>query len=278
MLEVKKIIRYSLNEVDFYRYKKLILKNEKVKGIGKGKRVFLIGSGNSIKKIDLNLLSNDNVIVLNNGCVIDEYKKIMSGSGIKVHLIAPIHPPQTDQEWVAWFKKLQANILTDSYFFVGLNSYKRNAFNLIKENSLFCKHQVNWYYTGKEMPASNRFESLFKGLNLTKMIYTGEAASIYGLILAEYMQFDEIILLGMDHDYFLYDDEGSMRVYSEAEHQKNELNRTFNSDFYVEEFYRQYKIFKKYSVLRDIFKSRVYSCSGPVLKVFKRKKFDQLVN
>lgn len=267
---LKKFIRLIFSYAQFIKYKSLVNENSKYKGIGKGKRVFIVGSGNSIKQLDLLKLRNENVIILNNGTVIDGYDEIMSGEGIKSHLAAPIHPPQADQEWISWFKKLEKEIPVNVNFFFGLNAYKRNAKELIIENHLFANNELNWYFVGKEIPESG---SLAKGLDLTKPIFSGEAASIYGLILAEYMGFDEIYLLGMDHDYFLYDDESEMRIYSESEHQNDELKRTFGARFYIDEFRRQYSIFRKYFVFDKKFNADIYSCSGPVLKVFKRANY-----
>ena len=264
---LKKFIRLLLSYVQFIKYKSLVNENSKYKGIGKGQRVFIVGSGNSIKKLDLLKLKDENVIILNNGTAICEYDEIMSGNGIKSHLAAPIHPPQTDQEWISWFKKLEKEIPVNVNVFFGLNAYKRNAKELIVENHLFSSHGLNWYFVGRDMPESG---SLEKGLDLTKPIFSGEASSIYGLILAEYMGFKEVYLLGMDHDYFLYEDESNMRVYSESEHQNDELKRTFGARFYIDEFQRQYSIFSKYFVFDKKFNTDIYSCSGPVLKVFRR--------
>lgn len=270
---LKKLVWLFLSDIIFLKYRALLRKNSKYKGVGNDKRVFIVGSGNSIKQLELSKLENENVIILNNGTAIDGYNKIMSGDGIKIHLAAPIHPPQTDQEWVLWFKKLEKEIPLNTNLFFGLNLYKRNAMELIVENRLFSSHVLNWYFVGKEMNSRGR---LAKGLNLTKPIFSGEAASIYGLILAEYMGFKEVFLLGMDHDYFLYEDESNMRVYPKSEHQENELVRTFGARFYINEFYRQYAIFSKYFAFNDGFKSDIYSCSGPVLKVFRRVSFESL--
>ena len=257
-------------EIENSKGKSANVVKSKYKGIGKGQRVFIVGSGNSIKKLDLMKLKDENVIILNNGTAIDGYDEIMSGAGIKSHLAAPIHPPQTDKEWISWFKKLEKEIPVYVNVFFGLNAYKRNAKELIFESHLFSNHDLNWYFVGRDMPESG---SLVKGLDLTKPIFAGEAASIYGLILAEYMEFQEVYLLGMDHDYFLYDDESEMRFYRGSEHQENELKRTFGLRFYIDEFYRQYSIFSKYFAFNVGFKSRIYSCSGPVLKVFKRASY-----
>ncbi|QUX90616.1 hypothetical protein CYL31_03995 [Marinomonas sp. A3A] len=263
------------NKSIYMKYRNLTGRNVQFKNKGSSKRVFILGSGNSLKEKDLIKMKHENIIVLNNGIAIDFYEEIMSGEGTKIHLIAPIHKPQEDEEWIAWFKKLEADIPKNVEVFIGLNSYKRNAYELIKENSLFLKNKINWYFVGKDMPELAPL-SCRSGLDFSKIIYSGEAASIYGLILAEYFGFDEVYLLGMDHDYFLHDNEATMRVYDKSEHQKNEFERTFGDNFYINEFYRQYLIFKKYKKMQISFKSHIYSCSGPVLKIFERIDYDEV--
>lgn len=270
-----KLIRLVFSYARFIKYKSLVSKNSKYKGRGVGKRVFIIGSGNSIKKLDLMKLKDENVIILNNGVAINSYDEIMSGSGVKIHLIAPIHLPQSDMEWISWFKRLEKEIPINVNVFFGLNEYKRNAKILIEENGLFPKHDLNWYFVGKIFLETGSIE---KGLDLTSSIFAGEAASIYGLILAEYIGYEEIYLLGMDHDYFLYEDESEMRFYSKSEHQNNEIERGVgdSGDYIAHSYLANYKIFIKYKSFRNNFNAKIYSCSGPLLKTFAKLNYNDL--
>jgi len=112
---------------------------------------------------------------------------------------------------------------------------------------------------------------------MTNMVWSAETVSIYALIAAIYMGFDEIYLLGMDHDYFLYEDESQMRMYEKAVHQQNEFERTFGDTFYIKEFLRQYNIFSKYKAFADHSTSKIFNASnGGILKVFPKVKFESL--
>lgn len=93
-----------------------------------------------------------------------------------------------------------------------------------------------------------------------------------------YMGFEKIYLLGMDHNYFLFDNEKNMRMYKNAIHQNNELKRTFGNDFYVIEFLRQYNIFIKYRFFTKNFQGSVYNLSEEsLLKIFPKVKLREVI-
>lgn len=106
---------------------------------------------------------------------------------------------------------------------------------------------------------------------------TAYAASVYGLLWASFLGFSEIILLGMDHDYFLYESEADMRMYSTAIHQKDEFARTFGDRFYTQEFLRQYSIFTQYELIKDNSTSKILNASGGgILRVFPKVRYESL--
>ena len=185
--------------------------------------------------------------------------------------------PQRDGEWRSWFERLSNEIDKSVHLFIGISPYSRNAYEILKDKNIFEGFNLSFYLSGLNFKVKDHEIERIKHKSLQSMIYMAEAASIYGIFLAEYMGYNETILLGMDHDYFLYDDERKMRIYESSEHQRNEIERTFGNNFYVEEFQRQYKIFKKYQAIEQSFNTKIVSCSGPVLKVFKRKNYDEIV-
>lgn len=258
----------------YFKYRMLLKKNLSLKNTGKGKRCFLLGSGPSIKKEDLRPLKNEVVFALNNFYVHDDFLEIMSGNKPKYYIVAPIHSPQTEEEWMQWFTDMEGHMPENTNLIFGLNNYLINTKFILDKYSLFKHHKTNWYLSGKKFDV-NQFESL--GLDLTKPVYMGETVSIYALMIAIYMGFDEIYLLGMDHDYFLYENESEMRMYQSAIHQNNELNRTFGNQFYIHEYLRQYNIFSKYKSFDDNSKCKIYNASnGGVLRVFPRVLFKTL--
>jgi len=262
---------------NFLKYKDLVAKNVELKDIHKGKRCFILGSGPSIKKEDLKPLKNEIVFALNNFYVHEDFDTIMSGDKPKYYMTAPIHPPQTENEWKDWFSDMEKYVPKNTTMLLGLSNYKQNIKYLLDKYGLFKNHKIYWYYAGVNYKALH-FKR--KWMDITNLIYTGEAVSIYALIFAIYMGFKEIYLLGMDHDYFLYDSEKEMRMYSSAIHQNNEFQRTFGDTFYIQEFLRQYNIFNKYKIFADNYpENKIYNASnGGILKIFPRVEFKKVIN
>ena len=259
---------------NFLKYKNLVAKNIGLKNIHLGKRCFILGSGPSIKKEDLKPLENEIVFALNNFYVHKDFDIIISGNVPKYYMTAPIHLPQTEKEWYGWFSDMESHVPKNTNMTFVLNSYKENIKYILDKYDLFKEHKINWCYAGVNYK-ENKFNE--KAMDITKPIYAGEAVSIYAIILAIYMGFDKIYLLGMDHDYFLYDGESQMRMYEKAIHQNNELKRTYGNSFYTKEFLRQYNIFSKYEAFAENSNCKIYNASnGGVLKIYPRVKFKKL--
>lgn len=259
---------------EFIQYKYLTKRNGLFKNVHKGKRCFILGSGPSIKKQNLLPLKNEIVFGLNNFFVHEDFEEIFSGDKPKYYVTAPIHPPQTENEWLDWFTEMEKSVPQNVKMFFGLNNYKKNCLHIFRKHNLFQKHSLYWYFSGKNY---NETKSIKHGMDLRGVIFSGEAVSVYAIMIAIYMGFDEIYLLGMDHDYFLYESEKDMRMYSDAKHQKNEIKRTFGEDFYIQEFLRQYQIFMKYQGFAKTTKSKIFNASaGGILKVFPRVSFSEL--
>ena len=267
-------LQYARSYKHFLKYKDLVAKNSELKNIHKGKRCFILGSGPSIKKEELKPLKNEIVFALNNFYVHEDFQEIMSGDVPKYYMTAPIHPPQSQNEWKAWFEDMESHMPKSTNMLFGLSTYDGNIKYIFEKYGIFKEYKINWYFAGVNYTHEN-FDS--NAMDITKPIYTGEAVSVYSLILAIYMGFDEVYLLGMDHDYFLYEDESQMRMYEKAVHQQNEFERTFGDTFYIKEFLRQYNIFSKYKAFAVNSKSKIYNASnGGILKVFPKVRFESL--
>jgi len=261
---------------DFLKYKKLVSKNNELKNIHKGKRCFILGSGTSIEDEDLKPLKNEIVFALNNFYVHKDFAEIISGDMPKYYMTAPIHPPQTEQEWKKWFYDMEQNIPFNTNMLFGLNGNHVNIKYIFDKYQLFTNHKINWYYSGIRFN-KNAFSENF--MDITKPIYGCQTVSLYALMMAIYMGFKEIYLLGMDHNYLLYDREADMRMYDNAIHQHDELKRTFGDDFYTEEFLRQYDIFIKYKSFSKINKDfLVFNTSSiSLLRVFPKIKLKEVL-
>lgn len=268
-------ISYLRTHIDFLKYKNSVSKNIILKDKHKGKRCFILGSGPSIKKEDLKPLQDEIVFALNNFYVHPDFEIIMNGKKDKYYMTAPIHSPQTEKEWKEWFIDMEKHIPETTNMLLGLNNYKRNIKYIFDKYKLFKKHNIYWYYAGKQI-VPNNFSTRF--MDMVNIMYNAETVSLYALMTAIYMGFNEIFLLGMDHNYFLYKTESDMRMYKTSIHQHDELYRTFDNSFYIEEFLRQYKIFIKYKYFTKDFDGKVYNLSkNSLLKIFPKCKLSEVL-
>ncbi|SDP19533.1 hypothetical protein [Desulforhopalus singaporensis] len=253
------------------------LKSNKVlAGRHSGERCFIVGSGPSLKSQDISRLADENVILLNNFFVHPLFSQIVEGAGTKYYLSAPTHPPQTRQEWKDWYQAMAAVMPPRVEMLFGLARYKDCTASIIEELGLFDSQRKYWYLPGRRYDP-NLFNGNEKYLSADHVMLTARAASIYGLIWAVFFGFSEIILLGMDHNYILFEYESEMRMYEKGVHQNNELARTFGDSFYTQEFLRQYEIFSEYTFIRDHSRARILNATtGGLLRVFPRIVLDDL--
>jgi hypothetical protein len=133
----------------FQKYKKIVSKNKLWQNKFKGERCFLLGSGPSVLSQNLKLIKDDNLFFLNNFCVHKDFKLLAEGNGTKFTVIAPVHKPQEDSEWLEWLRFLDNKNPKEMNFFLGLNYYKSNINYLKNKYNLFSGRSLNWYFAGR---------------------------------------------------------------------------------------------------------------------------------
>lgn len=258
-----------------YLYEKNSINNiSLIQDIYKGEKSFLIGSGPSIKNLDLRIVKNELIVSLNNGFVHRHYSEYMTGDN-KFHLVAPIHKPQTYNDWLLWFQEMEKKIPLNVKIVIGITGSHLSAKKIIQENNLFSRHQVFYFFAIDEFPIKNQNKHL---LNFDRLFYRSPTASIYGLHLLKYLGVNKIYTLGLDHNYILFDNQKDMRMYSSSTHQTDSIKNDRNHDFSVEYYLTQYKIFKCYQHFYNNYKDiTVYNCSmDSLLRIFPKLPFDKV--
>lgn len=271
LIKLFKIRRYF----QFWKFKKLVAKNVKLKDIHKGERCFLLGSGPSIKKENLLLLKDEIVFALNNFYVHEDFTEIMSGNKPKYYMTAPIHPPQTDDEWKRWFKDMESKMPKKVNMIFGLSAYKKNIKYIFDRYEIFKREKINWYFAGIGLDKFYKFKS--RDIDFVNPIWSASTVSTYAILAAIYMGFSEIYLLGVDHNYVCLGDEENHRFYKSSIHQKDEIKRMklkkseqFMATSHV--FYEKELI----SVNTDY--SKIYNCSKEsLLDMFVRIELNSLM-
>jgi len=273
---LKNKIIFFRNYFNFLKYKNLLLKNIQLNNKHKGKRCFILGSGPSIKNEDLIPLKNEIVFALNNFYVHPDFSIIMSGNKDKYYLTAPIHPPQTEKEWKDWLSDMEENMPNNTTMIFGLNRDDINIKYICDQNNLFNNNKIYWYFSGKIVNEYYNYSQ--QDVNITKMIWIADTVSIYALILAIYMGFSEIYMLGMDHNY-ICNKESNYRFYNNGIHQHNEQQRSLKGSSKVKHFSKGlYNIFSQYEMIKNNTPKSIYNVSSnSLLDVFEYVKLAKVV-
>ena len=251
----------------FQKYKLFIKKNHILKDKHLDKRCFILGSGPSIKNQNLKLLKNEIVFALNNFYVHHDFNEIVSGDSEKYYMTAPIHRPQTQNEWEAWFSDMEKKIPENVSMIFGLNREKTNIKYILNKNNFFTQQKKYWYFTGKDVNEFYVFD--WKDLDIARMIWISETVSIYAIIFAIYMGFSEIYLLGMDHNY-ICNKEKDFRFYENGIHQKNEEERILKGSSGIKHMSKGlYKIFNQYELIKINTSRKIFNISNnSILDIF----------
>ena len=257
-----------INNINFLKYKEIVKNNIELKDKHKGQRCFLLGSGPSIKDENLKPLKNEIVFALNNFYVHDDFSEIMSGNIEKYYLTAPIHPPQTETEWKEWFSDMEIHMPNNVNLIFGISNQINTAKSILDLHNLFENHQKYWLCGGININDYYNYKPA--DIDITRMTWIADTVSIYSLIVAIYMGFSEIYLLGMDHNY-ICNKESDYRFYKNGIHQKNEdkrlikdLSRTKHASLGI------YKIFSQYELLSYNSDTKILNTSkDTLLDVFK---------
>jgi len=269
-------IIYFRNYFSFLKYKDLLIKNIKLKNIHKGDRCFILGSGPSIINEDLIPLQNEIVFALNNFYVHPDFSKIMSGNKDNYYITAPIHPPQTEKEWKDWLCDMEENMPKNTTMIFGLNRDDTNIKYICDQYNFFNKNKIYWYFSGKIF--NDYYNYSPQDVNITRMIWTADTVSIFALIFAIYMGFNEIYMLGMDHNY-ICNNKGKKRFYQNGIHQYNEEERLLKGSSEVKHSSKAlYNIFSQYEMLKKNTSKRIYNISeNSLLDVFDYAKLSDVI-
>ena len=269
-------IFYFRNYFIFLKYKDLLINNIKLKNIHKGEKCFILGSGPSINDEDLKPLKNEIVFALNNFYVHPDFNEIVSGNSEKYFMTAPIHPPQTEKEWKDWLCDMEDNMPENSTMIFGLNRNDINIKYICDQYNLFNNNKIYWYFSGKIVNEYYNYSP--QDVNITKMIWIADTVSIYTLIIAIYMGFSEIYMLGMDHNY-ICNKKNKKRFYQDGIHQLNEDQRLLKGSSEVKHSSKAlYNIFSQYEMLKKNTSKRIYNISeNSLLDVYDYAKMSDVI-
>ena len=254
-------VRLTSEEAD------LVARNAELGGRHAGERCFILGSGPSIGKQDLTLLTGEMCISMGNFFVHPVFSTIVP----RYHCIVPHHKPITEAAWDAWLAEMAKSMKNTTMFF-GLTDVER-----VHRGGSFDGYDVRFIPFDFKVPESAPAPD---DIDLTKPVWSPSCVTIMALQVAIYLGFSKIYLLGCDHDWVLHIGE-SRHFYDESEHAlcRAGYSEWFLGDFanycsgYVETW-RQYKLVRG---VAEEWRISIYNATaGGVLDVFPRAKYETL--
>lgn len=181
---------YSSNGlIRYFKYKKILARNITFKSAAVGSdRCFILCNGPSVKKQDLSRLKNEVVISVSSGYLHNQFSEISP----QFHCVPQItYGLLTETDVVTWFREMDA-YLGNAILFLSDSEY-----DLVQKYGLFKNRQVHYLNLGRRFITNEN--QLF---DLSKMLPAPASAPIMCLMVAMYMGYKKIYLLGTEHDSF----------------------------------------------------------------------------
>jgi hypothetical protein len=155
-----------------------------------GERCFILGNGPSVKRLDLSLLEGETVIAVSNGYLHSGFDKFRP----RYHCVPQItYGLMTSQDVVRWFEEMHSHLGAAELFLSSTEA------ELVRNHSLFEGRTVRY------LLLADSFDDRSSGeiVDISRPVPGVESVPVMALMIAMYLGFREIVLLGVDHDHFL---------------------------------------------------------------------------
>ena len=253
-----------------------VKENSKFKGIHSSKRCFILATGPSIRNQDLKPLHGEWCFAVGEFFLHPDVQVIAPA----YHVLAPIHPPftmeTTNQRFISFTKYYSKEVT----YFLGDNDYQFSHSNFLKGHLEYNHLDIN-------------FLNYFKDYQLDEFNYNNEhtwdicatpfapRTVVYIAIqVAVYMGFNEIYLLGCDHDYL--QDTKRVTDHHFYEDSRGTSDAAHLSQFTLERWFEEYFLrWKQYRLMKEFLNPKgvsIYNATkGGMLDVFPRVVYEELV-
>lgn len=198
-MNIRKIPKKIIDRIQAYQYylknKDILALNKQVKGSRKGKRCFILGNGPSLGTLDLSKLRDEETFVVNLFWNHPQYKDIRPKNYVLVD--ADTFPKGDESN--GWFEDLinKKNVVEscpETSFFLNIAAKKP-----IEKRNLYPHNKKYYLILEGNMKDNHKFN-----IDLEYPIVKAKNVILTCLITAIYMGFEEIILLGCEHDFLAY--------------------------------------------------------------------------
>jgi hypothetical protein len=161
-------------------------KNRRFRGKHQGKRCFILCNGPSVLKQDLLPLRKEIVMSVSSGYLHKDFERINPC----YHFVPPVtYGMMTERDYVQWFSEMDDR-LGNAELFLGSTEYQ-----LVKRHALFRNRNVSYLCSARPFWAHETGI-----IDICGRVPVIGSAPIMCLIVAIYMGFREIYLIGTDHD------------------------------------------------------------------------------
>lgn len=187
----RQLTHYRPAELQFYAsHRSVLARNEALRDRHLGQRCFVLCNGPSVKRQDITPLRKEIVFSVSMGYHHPAYLTVRP----RYHCVPQLtYGHMTEAKAVTWFREMDAGI-HDAELFLATQEY-----SLVQRNGLFPRRTVHYLCFGR-----NYFpKRLGDGPNLAAILPRAQTVPVMALMIALFMGFKEIHLLGADHDWFV---------------------------------------------------------------------------
>jgi hypothetical protein len=244
--------------------------NDLLRDSEKGKRCFIVGTGSSIKEQDMKLLA-DEIVIGVSGLYNHEDIDTLDP---KYYVNPPVFKSHSkyyqEEQFIKYLKDMDQKLLDNVTMFFDISDKKYiEKYDLFHTKKIVWKHYKVWD------------QSKITQINLDSLPSVW-SVSESAIEIALYLGFDEIYLLGFDHDWF----NGLFNYAFDTEKARKHLKKSadevskehgIDSEFQMR---RHAQIFKKYKELYA-FKKNIYNANANLnsyVDTFPKVKYEELFN
>lgn len=246
---------YFLPRFLSWKHKDTLAKNKELKNKYRDKRCFLIGGGPSVKNINLGLLKNEYTFVMGEFDNNPQFEVLNP----KFYVISDsVYFTEGESDyWNKQFEKKEKTVKSSTNIFISLD-----ARAYIEKYHLFRDHVL--YYLGMRGIISEKFPF---NIDLDKYIPLPKNSMLLSMMIAVYMGFKEIYLLGCEHNFLCFNiGQGQGKAISyDYGHKDSVTEADINNDevvkklavprdlamTYEENIAHVYQLFKNYRLFYD---------------------------
>ena len=174
------------------KYRDILSKNLEIKNVHKAKRCFILGSGPSIKDLNILQLANEYTFVVNEFNRHPDYRKLNRNH----HILSDVSYFSDDYDTL-FGKEIKAksdNTNPNTLYFINIAGKKT-----VEKRELFAKNKM--YYFGTQGIISQYFDF---NIELDKFLPWPKNTMLIALMTAVYMGFEDIYMLGVEHNFLAY--------------------------------------------------------------------------